>query len=102
MPYDREPKKRAAALQYDPERDAAPILAAFGEGYVAEKMIEVAGESGVPVLPDPELTAMLAKMSVGDEIPPELYGVVAKVLVFISEMDRSFDKRLRHATDGLR
>lgn len=100
MPYEKIPKKRAAALKYSPEEDAVPILAAFGEGYVAERMVEVAGESGVPVLPDPDLTAMLARMSVGDEIPPELYGVVAKVLVFVSEVDQDFGKRLRRATDG--
>lgn len=91
----KELKKRAAAVSYDPESDAVPILSAFGEGYVAEKIIETAEEAGVPVVEDTDLASMLAKMSVGDEIPPSLYEVVAKVLVFVSELDQSYGSRIR-------
>ena len=91
----RAPKKRAAALQYNPEKDNVPILSAIGEGFVAEKIIETAKEAGVPIVPDANLTSLLAKMSVGDEIPPDLYEVVAKVLIFVSEMDRSYGERIR-------
>lgn len=96
---DTKTKKRrtAAAIQYDPDNDAAPILAAFGEGHMADKIIETAEEVGVPVLPDPDLAAMLAKMSVGDEIPPALYEVVAKVLIFVGEMDQSYNKKIKQA-----
>ena len=89
--------KRAAAISYDPDKNSAPILAAFGEGHLAEKIVAVAKESGVPVLPDPSLASMLSKISVGDEIPEELYEAVAKVLVFVSEIDRSYGDRLRTA-----
>jgi len=70
-------------------------MAAFGEGYLAEKIISIARESGVPVLPDPSLASMLSKISVGDEISPELYEAVAKVLAFVSEMDRSYGEKIR-------
>ena len=92
----RDPKshRRAAALSYDPESDGAPVLAAFGEGHVAEKIVAVARESGVPVVPDPTLSSMLSKIGVGDEIPEELYEAVAKVLLFVSEVDRSFSQRV--------
>jgi len=88
---------RAAAISYDPADNDAPVLAAFGEGYVASKIIEIARESGVPVLPDPSLTSMLSKISVGDEIPPEMYEAVAKILAFVGEMDRRFGEKMRSA-----
>ena len=87
--------KRAAAISYDPDKNDAPVLSAFGEGHLAEKIVAVAKESGVPIVPDPSLSSMLSKMSVGDEIPEELYEAVAKVLVFVSEVDRSYGDRLR-------
>jgi len=86
---------RAAAISYDPDENDVPVLAAFGEGYLARKIVEVAQESGVPVLPDPSLSSMLSKISVGDEISPELYEAVAKVLAFVSEVDRSYGDKIR-------
>ena len=87
--------KRAAAISYDPDKNDAPVLAAFGEGHVADKIVAIAKESGIPVLPDPSLSSMLSKMSVGDEIPEELYEAVAKVLIFVSEVDRTYGDRLK-------
>ena len=92
--------RRAAALQYDPEASGAPVLAAFGEGHVADKIVETAVKSGVPLYPDKELAAVLAQLSVGDEIPAELYEVVAKVMLFISEADKSYGDRLRTKLEG--
>jgi len=87
--------KRAAAISYDPAEHNVPVLAAFGEGYVAQKIVEVAKESGVPILPDPNLTSMLSRISVGDEISPDMYEAVAKVLVFVSEVDRSYGEKVK-------
>ena len=84
---------REAALSYDPEKDDAPVLAAFGEGHLAEKIISVAKESGIPIMTDPGLSSMLSKISVGDEIPEELYEAVAKILIFVSEIDRGYGQR---------
>ena len=85
-----ESVKRAAAISYDPGGIGVPVLSAFGEGLVAEKIISVAKDSGIPVLPDPTLSSMLSKVSIGDEIPEELYEAVAKVLVFVGEVDRKY------------
>ena len=85
---------RAAAISYDPDENSAPVLAAFGEGHLAEKIIAVARESGVPILPDPSLSSMLSKISVGDEIPEELYEAVAKVLIFVSEVDKTYRDKI--------
>ncbi|MDR3278374.1 MAG: EscU/YscU/HrcU family type III secretion system export apparatus switch protein [Oscillospiraceae bacterium] len=86
--------KTAAVLKYDPEKDGAPILTAFGEGYIADKIVEVAHETGVPVVPDAPLAALLSRISVGDEIPEELYEVVAKILIFVSELDGSYAEKI--------
>jgi len=92
-----EKKKRvqAAAISYDPAEQDVPILSAFGEGYVAEKILEVAKESGVPVHTEPGLTDMLSKLGIGDEIAPEMYDAVAKVLAFVSEVDKSYGEKVR-------
>lgn len=96
MPDSNKKKTQAAALKYDPAQDDVPVLSAFGEGYVAERMIDTAMEHGVPVMEDKSLAAVLSKLSVGDQIPPQLYEVVAKVLVFVGQMDRSYGDRIRN------
>ena len=91
---------RAAAIAYDPAEHDVPILAAFGEGYIAQKIVSIAKDSGIPVLPDPSLTSMLSKISVGDEISPDLYEAVAKVLAFVSEIDRSYGDKIKRGMDN--
>jgi len=41
------------------------------------------------------LTGLLSKLSVGDAIAPEMYDAVAKVLAFVSEMDRTYGEKVR-------
>jgi flagellar biosynthesis protein len=88
---------RAAAIKYEPGTDEVPVLAAFGEGYVAEKIVSVAKQAGVKIVEDPSLASMLSKMSVGDQIPEELYEVVARVLIFVSDVDKNYGARLKSA-----
>lgn len=97
MSGEKAKKKQAAALRYDPDRDDVPVLAAVGEGFVAEKIIEKAAEHGIPVVEDAGLASVLAKMSAGDYIPPQLYEVVAKILVFISQTDKGYGDRIKKA-----
>jgi len=87
--------KQAAAISYDPLENDVPILAAFGEGHMAQKIVDVAKESGVPVLPEPGLTNLLSRLGVGDEIAPEMYDAVAKVLAFVSEVDRTYGEKIK-------
>ncbi|KTC94302.1 EscU/YscU/HrcU family type III secretion system export apparatus switch protein [Legionella erythra] len=72
---------QAVALQYDGE--SAPRVVAKGEGFIAEQIIKVAQENGIPLEKDPELTAMLSKVKLNDEIPPSLYLAVAQLLAFL-------------------
>ena len=83
----KEEDKIAVAISYDPG-DAAPKILATGKGKIAEKIIETAKENKVPTYKDNKLAATLSKLQIGDMIPPELYEVVAEILVFVDDMDR--------------
>lgn len=80
-------KKKAVALLYDPNNQA-PQVVASGQGAIADKIIETAKESDVPLYKDTNLTETLLKLDIGDCIPPELYGVVAEILVYVDRMDK--------------
>ncbi len=85
---EQEPKPRTAvAISYDP-KDAAPKVLASGKGYLADRIIERAKEADVPLHKDEKLASTLSKIEIGDMIPPELYHVVAEILVFVDRMDR--------------
>ena len=79
--------KQAVALEYDPA-DSAPKVIAMGKGAVAERIINTAKNSDVPVHKDSKLADTLSKLEIGDMIPPELYEVVAQILVFVDGMDK--------------
>ena len=81
-------KKRAIALRYDQGQDVAPPLVATRQRLVADKIVDLARESGVPVESNPDLADALAQVELGTAIPEELYPVVAEMLVFISRMNK--------------
>ena len=83
---ERKKQKLAIALEYNPEEEAPKVIAS-GQGILAEKIIEKAKEVEVPVHEDSKLAKTLSKLEVGELIPPELYGVVAEILVFVDRMD---------------
>lgn len=84
---NREKLKTAIALEYNPQ-DGAPKVIASGRGLLAEKIIEKARESEVPIHQDDKLADTLSRLEIGDMIPPELYEVVAEILVFVDSMDK--------------
>ena len=84
---DENKRKQAIALQYNPG-DEAPTIVASGTGIVADKIIEKAKDSDVPLYEDSKLANTLSKLEIGDMIPPELYGVVADILLFVDNLDR--------------
>ena len=88
-------KSIAVALEYESQKSSAPQVVATGRGYLAKRILETAREYNIPVTKDPVLAEALGQLDLGQEIPPELYKVVAEVLVFIMETDRNYKKRLR-------
>jgi flagellar biosynthesis protein len=88
MAEDKNNKvKQAVALEYDPS-DSAPKVVAIGKGALAEKIIEQAKQADVPIHQDDKLANTLSKLQIGDMIPPELYEVVAEILLFVDGMDK--------------
>lgn len=83
LPRRKSSRKSAVAIQYDRGNMAAPRLVAKGRGIVAEKLIEMARENGIPIVENKLLVEMLENLNLDQEIPPELYQVVAEILVAI-------------------
>ena len=83
--------KTAVALSYEPGEQAPKILAT-GKGALAEKIIDAAKQADVPTYKDDKLADTLSKLEIGDMIPPELYQVVAEILVFVNDMDKMRQK----------
>lgn len=84
---DKNRKKRAAALKYDPDKDAAPYVSAAGKGEIARIIVEKAKEHGIPIKENPPLAELLTAVPLGDEIPAELYEAVAEILTRIIALD---------------
>jgi flagellar biosynthesis protein len=83
----------AAALQYDPNKDAAPRMTAKGAGLIAEKIIDLAKKNGIPVKEDPNLVQVLSQLDLDQDIPPALYRAVAEILAFIYSMNNRLRER---------
>ena len=81
----------AAALRYDTEEGSAPRLVAKGTGEVAERILALAREHGVPVREDPALLTLLSALDLGKEIPPDLFEAVAKLIVYLRALDQRAD-----------
>lgn len=79
--------KTAIALEYEPG-EQAPKVVATGKGHLADRIIDTAQEASVPVHKDEKLAKSLSILDVGEYIPPELYGIVAEVLVFVDGMEK--------------
>jgi flagellar biosynthesis protein len=93
--YKSREIKEAAAISYTPGEDSAPKIIAVGKGEIAEKILEKAEENKIPIHHDTTLAHTLAALNIGDHIPPELYEVVAQVMVFVAGLDQKVGERLR-------
>lgn len=87
MQEKKNKPKQAIALSYDPAEEAPKVIAT-GRGALAEKIIEKAKEANVPIHKDDKLADTLSRLDIGEMIPPELYEVVAEILVFVDAMDK--------------
>jgi flagellar biosynthesis protein len=74
------PPRRAIALEYD--GDAAPRVSAIGQDALAERIVALAREHGVPLVENNELAGLLAQLELGDEIPETLYLCIAQIIAF--------------------
>ncbi|MCL1903580.1 MAG: EscU/YscU/HrcU family type III secretion system export apparatus switch protein [Oscillospiraceae bacterium] len=72
-------QKAAVALKYNPDLNYAPVVVAAGLGHLAQKIVNIADENGVPVYRDDSAAALLVMLNSGERIPPELYSVIAAI-----------------------
>lgn len=80
--------KTAAVIRYDKDNGSTPTVIAQGKGHVANKIIEMAKAHDIPMQEDPTLVSNLIDMDLGDNIPPQLYSVIAEILLLIEEMEK--------------
>ena len=90
MPKPRHSSKTAVALKYDAAMDQAPKIIAKGNGHVADKIIALAREKGIPMREDPDLIQVLSQLDLNQEIPPSLYQVVAELLAFVYRLNQNY------------
>lgn len=84
--FDNE--KQAVALAYDGKR--APTVTAEGSGELAEQIIAIAREHGIPLFENPQLLTLLQQVGLGEEIPETLYLCIAQVIAFAYKIQGKF------------
>jgi len=85
---DKKPKK-AVAVKYRPPDDNVPRVVAKGRGELAERILRLAREHNVPVRQDADLTELLSTLDINQEIPTELYQVIAEVLAWVYRLNQN-------------
>ena len=86
---------QAAALQYDQERHEAPVIVAKGSSAVAERIIALAKKHDIPLQRDPELLQILMKLEINQEIPENVFHVVAEILAMVYKANKNFGEKNR-------
>ncbi|MFE8701670.1 EscU/YscU/HrcU family type III secretion system export apparatus switch protein [Cytobacillus sp. FJAT-54145] len=80
----------AAVLKYDNSSNKVPIVVAHGKGHVAKQIIELAQKNNIHLQEDTNLVSNLLDMDLGDNVPPQLYSVMAEIFLLIEEMDKKY------------
>ncbi|PAU94605.1 flagellar biosynthesis protein FlhB [Aliifodinibius salipaludis] len=81
------PTHYAIALQYDPEKNNAPLVMAKGQRLRAQKIKEYAKEFDIPIVENkPVAQALFASAEVDQHIPEDLYRAVAEILAYVYKL----------------
>jgi flagellar biosynthesis protein len=76
-------RRAAVALRYELGSAPAPEVTATGRGLMADRILALAHEYGIPIREDRALAEALSGLDIGERIPPELYALVAEVFAWI-------------------
>ncbi len=89
MPQKFRPhEKLAVALRYAPnEERESPFVVAKGHGRFAERLLKLAEEHKIPIEKNKALVQVLATLELDQEIPPQLYAAVARILAFLHRVN---------------
>lgn len=82
--YEKEnPKiKEAVGISYDEDTQTTPVISSKGEGAMADAIIAMANDLGIYIHKDEQLLNQLKCLREGQEIPRELFEVIAQILAF--------------------
>lgn len=83
-----EKPKKAVALHYDQKKQDVPRVVGKGRAWLADKIIEIAKEHNIPLHKDEDLVEILDKLEVDQEIPLEVYAVVAEVFAYLYKVNK--------------
>ena len=75
-------EQKAVALKYDETQNSAPVIVASGMGYVAEKIVEIANDNGIPVYEDKFVGYGTGTDETGERDPPELYQTIVDIYAY--------------------
>lgn len=82
------PTHVAVALKYD-RAMRSPKVVAKGADLLAQRIKEIAGNAGIPIVENKPLArGLYATAEIGEDIPLELYQAVAEVLAYVMSMRR--------------
>ena len=76
-------KTKSVALQYDAVLDEAPHVLAKGIGAIGDYIVSLAQKNSVPIYRNDKLAESLYRLKQNEEIPPELYTIVAEIFSFV-------------------
>lgn len=94
-----EDEKVAVALRYEPE-EGSPEVIAKGKGYLADLILKIAKENGIPIKEDSKLVKELYRLELNKPIPPELYQAVAVVLAWAFRLNERLRERVLKSLKG--
>ena len=83
-------RSKAVAIKYKPRESSTPSVVAKGAGEIADRIVKIAKEHGIPVKEDPDLVETLSKLDLDQEVPPELYHVIAEVLAWVYKINGKY------------
>lgn len=86
--------KYAVSLEYDAQKNQAPMVTAKGQGPIADKIISLANQHNIPIKEDPDLVQVLSKVDINQEVPPAVYQVVAELLTFVYQVNESYREKM--------
>lgn len=80
---------KAVALSYQPSVTDAPVVTAKGQGKTAERIIETAALHNIPIHEDASLVEILSQLNLEEQIPVELYQVIAEIMSAVYHADQA-------------
>lgn len=76
-------ENKAIALKYEPDVNDAPFILAKGAGEIGNYIVSLAKKNSIPIYKNDKLAESLYRLKQNEEIPPELYTIVAEIFIFV-------------------